>query len=430
MKKIVFFLFFISLYNCQPKIEKIRYETSMGIPVEKSIAKNYLDVYKKVFLLDNEIQKIEYRLGNDSTKLIMLLDYRKNTNKAKVIEEYPQFSQKNFFDRFITINKKNISGYSFQIFNESLADYLSHYLYSDNGWILGCEEFGSQKNGNIVDYPSGRKFAEKYLYNAQYASILTCNYESDIIKVYKPESFLFNNKKPVETFTIKEFDKMKEKYFPYDDISYYSSREIEPTKKQVSELKKFLTQNNHKDIEYHTEIGTLTDEKKIKTLEKYSKCFYTKGILVKEEFYSENSLESIDYYYEDNFFEKVSTPSYRKIKREKKGANTIEYQTSYNKNQIINQTNIIRDSRQRIIAIEYLKDGIPNYRATKKFYYNDKGIISAVFIYGEAGDLRRAELWNNEMLFIKPKVINADQQSKIGLNFYGIDMNYYMSATL
>jgi len=54
MKKIVFFLFFISLYNCQPKIEKIRYETSMGIPVEKSIAKNYLDVYKKVFLLDNE----------------------------------------------------------------------------------------------------------------------------------------------------------------------------------------------------------------------------------------------------------------------------------------------------------------------------------------------------------------------------------------
>jgi len=57
----------------------------MGVPVEKSIAKNYLDVYKKVFLLDDEIQKIEYRLGNDSTKLIMLLDYRKSTyNFSKI----------------------------------------------------------------------------------------------------------------------------------------------------------------------------------------------------------------------------------------------------------------------------------------------------------------------------------------------------------
>ena len=89
MKISVFFLFLISLYNCQAKIEKIVYETSMGIPIEKSVAKSYLDVYKKVFLKEDEVQKVEYRLGNDSTKLLMLLDYREDTDMAKVVKEYP-----------------------------------------------------------------------------------------------------------------------------------------------------------------------------------------------------------------------------------------------------------------------------------------------------------------------------------------------------
>lgn len=431
MKNILFlFLFSISFYNCQSKAQNIRYETLMSIPVEKSKAENYFNNYKKVFLCNDKIQKIEYRLGNDSGKLIMLLDYRESTNKAKVIEEYPQFSKKNLFDRFIIVNKKIISGYSYQIFNEGLEEYLSHYLYSDQVWILGCEEFGSQNTGDIIDYPSG-KFAEKYLYNSKNASILTCDYEHGIIKVYKPESFLFNNKKPVETFSVREFDKMKQKYFPFDEISYYSSKEMKPTEKQVSELKKFLTQDKHEDIEYHTEIGTLTDITKIKILENYSKCFYKKGILVKEEFYSKNSLESIDYYYEDNFSEQVSSSNYRKIKREKKGGNIMEYQVTYNKNEILNQTNIIRDAKHRIIGIETLKDGIPEYTKTRKFYYNDKGIISAVFIYGGDGTFRKAELWSNEMLFIKPKVVTTSEQSKIGLDFfYGVNMNYYLTANL
>lgn len=429
MKKIVFFLFFISLYNCQPKIEKIRYETSIGIPVEKSIAKNYLDVYKKVFLLDNEIQKIEYRLGNDSTKLIMLLDYRKNTNKAKVIEEYPQFSKKNLFDRFITINKKNISGYSFQIFNESLADYLSHYLYSDNGWILGCEEFGSQNTGSIMDYPSG-KFAEKYLYNAQNASILSCDFEHNMIKVYRPESFLFSNKKPLETFSIKEFDKMKEKYFPYDNISYYSSREIEPTKKQVLEIEKFIQPRSYKTVEYHTEIGTITDEVKKNILDRYSKCFYKKGILVKEEFYYKNTLESIDYY-EDFANEKKLSSTYRKIRKERKGKNTLEYQVSYSQDQIVDEKNILRDANDRIIGIEKLKDGKPIYEKTMKYYYNDKGMISGVFLYDKDGNFKRAELWSNEMLFIRPKIVNKNDIDKIEFEyFYGKDMKYYTNSSL
>ena len=240
-KKIYFFFIILLFVSCEAQI-KVVYTTVNDKPVSE-VKTQFLDGYKKKIYHDSELKtEVEYINSKKRVIIYGIIYYlSKNENKAEVIkklsEEYRNCSAFNFV---IVKKEKNVT-----------IKYINSNIHDDE-FGLEYDEIRAYNNENQliyketieVDYWKDNKPVIKHnqIYKFKYDKtskniVLSARYPFDKEDTAYFEVNEFDEKGKLidkyskifyeeNYFNIKDFDKMKAKFFPNEDIEYYRNKKI------------------------------------------------------------------------------------------------------------------------------------------------------------------------------------------------------------
>ena len=400
----------------------------------KQQADTITNMYKVKYYEDSILKRVEYCLNKkDSTKNLKsypsIIDYYlgKNEDVDQTSKNYPENNELYPHVNFIRIDKKQ--GYSMVYRLNKYKDVLgkrgtikAHYVFDNNNRIIALEE------NRIIGEETEKIISVKNLYNELGAIIMICGYIDCSCSFFSDKSPL-----PIETIKLKDFQYMKDKYFPFQNIDYYKNANIHP----ADLLSKTDKNKNHNKIEFKTDIGTYTDANHISLLDKYNKHYYQKNRLTKIEFFENQKLVTTHYYVNEKSQENSIVIKYRGLNDEYsiiklENRNLLEVKKNYKGITFLGSTIRRKDSIGHTISEEYLNqdEKQPQYSKTKKKYYDTNGFLVFECSYRNDGKLNQILLYNNEYLGI---VTRFDQEEWVKFKNYFFpneDIDFYKLASI
>lgn len=379
--------------------EKIEYLTLANATLHKTQADTLKALHKKIFFINNEIKKIEYRINRAATSAVSILEYylEDKEDKELIKKKYPEcsfiFKMVKKVDSFKIVTTETYENF---VINSPVPNSLNknnseQTVFNNKNQIIAFEGFINNKV---------EKERYKILYNKKGISILVCDFLRKTYSVFKDDDYLDLNRQPIETFNFNEFNKLKEKYFTNQDISYYENAELIPTNDFIT---KYTTTDSTKKATYLTEIGTEISENKLQKVANYARVKYTKNQIKEIEFF-DNKKVSIDYYLDKNEdIEIVSKnlkqkyQNYTLVASEQSNKNYLK-QTYYlyENGTLTDKIRKIKNQEDLLIGIEYYskKDltKLDKSLAIKRYYdknnklvfechYNNKGNCSLILLF-------------------------------------------------
>ena len=424
----------VSFYAFSQEITMVDYQTLANSPLRKQQADTLSYMYKIKYYENSILKRVEYCLNKtDSTGNLKshpsIIDYYldKNEDVDIISKNYLENNESGPNVNFIKINKKE--GYSMVYKLNEYKDVLgkrgvikAHYILDNDNRIIALEE------NRIAENQSKKNISVKNLYDELGTIVMICGYIDDSCSVYSSKNML-----PVETIKLKDFQYLKDKYFPFQNIDYYKNTTIEPP----GVLNKIGKNENHSRIEFKTDIGTKTDAKKIALLDKYSKYHYQKNRLVKVEFFEKEKLVATDYYVNNKNQEDLTVlkhqginTEYSIIKFEKR--NLLEIKKYYKGTTFLGKTLKRKDVVGHVISEEYFDQNEKQhqYSKTRKRYYDANGLLVFESSYLNDGKLNQILLYNNEYLGIVTR-FDRDEWIKFKKFFFpNEDIDFYKRASI
>lgn len=415
-------ILFIVIQSHGQNKEKIEYLTLANATLYKTQADTLKALYKKIFFINNEIKKIEYKVNRADTSAVSILEYylEDNEDKELIKKKYPDcsfiFKKVKKVDSFTIVTKESYE--NFLIKNGPIPNSLNknnsdQTVFNNKNQIIAFEGFINNKV---------EKESYKILYNKKGISILVCDFLRKKYSVFKDEDYLDLQRQPIETFDSKDFNKLKEKYFANQDISYYENAELIPTNDFIT---KYTDTDSTKKPAYLTEVGTEISENKLQKVAKHARIKYAKN-QIKEIEFIDNKKISIEYYLDKNEdIEIVSKnlkqkyQNYTLVVSEQSNNNYLK-QTHYlyENGTLTDKIRKIKNQVDLLIGIEYYskKDltKIDKSLSIKRYYdknnklvfechYNNKGNSSLILLFLKPDELlnlpMRIDVFENKSKF-------------------------------
>lgn len=442
----------IILYLCSFSLtfgqnqSRIEYVSFANSGLKETQADTLKEIFKKVYYENNLIKKIEFIANISGKPKIQMVEYNlSNSENSKSIEE--KYHADSLGVNFIFKKTQTIE--SFRIITTNTNTNLSAYKIPFPNHKISETTVYDNKNkpiayvGNAINPSKNTLEKYKVLYNKKGISILVCDFNKKTYEVYSDNDNLNNNeRKPIEIFNLNDFEKLKKKYFPTLDISYYQSFDLEPSK---SFIKNYSAGKKPERLEFITEIGTAADKKNIKSLSKFSQIKYA-GNKIKEIETHDNGLLKLEYFLASNenienvsgkIKGKYSNYTLTLIENLNDGYHK-ETHLEYRNGILIDKNRMVRNANDNLICVEYYEQpefSKINQSKTIKRYYDKNDNLIFESHYNNKGATKEILLFNPEDIIDLP--MRFDSSEKRGRFIYfknnyfpNEDIEYYKSSEL
>lgn len=272
---------------------------------------------------------------------------------------------------------------------------------------LIAERYEDKPNMNFEGHKSSYSFSKnsyfvKHHFNSSNKLTLYCKYYTN----YEDECFVCKHDKTgsieeIETFKLSEFNTIKQKYFPLEDISYLEDDELRPSNSYIKNLKS----REQKRHNYTTVIGTKTSKEFLSLLDIYNKHIYRDTILKKIETHKNNEIHSVTYYLdeEENYDVILKSLSeeldnYIIITNRFSEYKAPEIIYSYQSDSLVKKERIQKNENNKIIQIDTFKEEddfskVDNSKTVKILYRKNNNPI--FFLYNKNGSIREIRVGKN-----------------------------------
>ncbi|WP_420574800.1 hypothetical protein [Kordia sp.] len=441
----VILIFFSTISCSSPKENRIEFQTILGFPLTADQVKKIKSSYFELGYHDDIL--LRKSIKNNRVKNIQSEYFNLNSSKIDSIKQ-----QIDFFSSTKTGNGSRIvSGTSGAIFT-SIDTYTNYeiqekeyygksiirneiYVLADGKAIAFQKKSRLNKNDEFNSFSYGENddiAFYKFYYNVKGELVLFCDYLNEKYHVCEPSVLDVPHR--LISFPLKDFDRLKRAYFPFEDISYFKDATLKPSSSYLASLQ----ERSHDQAQYRSQIGTKITKESLHLVRKYDKYTYTtEGFPRKIEHYEEGKLINTTYFLAKDELEEnaqqqlIGTENYTIVKAYEVKKGIFQIFRHYTKDTLMTKEIKVLDQQQRIIGHgEYEVSEKIDYSKNIKFYYDDERNITLIFYYQSNGDIDSISYQQNGMVIYTNDIgISKWWKSKLRL-FPNEDMDFYRKGSL
>lgn len=439
-------LIFFSTVSCySPKENRIEFQTILEFPLTadqtKKIKSSYFelgyhdDILLRKSLRSNKIKNAYSEYFNSSSSIKDSIKEQIDVHSSKKLSETSRIVSGTSSAIFTSVD--TYTNYEIQE-----KEYYGKSIIRNEIYVLAHGKaiaFQQKSRLNKNDDFNSFTYAEnddtafyKFYYNLKGELVLFCDYLNEKYHVCEPSVLEVPHR--LVSFPLKDFDRLKRAYFPFEDISYFKDDALKPSSSFLSNLQ----DRSHDQAQYRSQIGTKITKESLHLVRKYDKyTFTTEGFAKKIEHYEDGKLINTSYFLTKDELEEnaqqqlIGTENYTIVKAYEVKKGTLQIFRHYIKDTLITKEIKVLDQQQRIIGHgEHEVNEKIDYSKNIKFYYNDERNITLIFYYRPNGDIDSISYQKNGMA-INTKNIGILKwwKSKFRL-FPNEDMDFYRNGSL